>query len=142
MSIVVGVTSRPESQAALEAAIEEARLRGARLHIVRTVATEVSESFARIRSWSGDVADTEEQGRAMVEDLAARGVEAEFRIEPVSSDPARVLLDVAREVDADLIVLGLRRRSAVGKLVLGSVSQDVLLGAECPVLSVYAPEEG
>jgi nucleotide-binding universal stress UspA family protein len=141
VNIVVGLTERPESRAALDVAVEEARLRGAQLHIVRTVATEVGESFARIRSWESDVSEIEEQGRALVADLRERGVNASFRVEPVSADPADVLLEAAREVEADLLVIGMRRRSAVGKLVLGSVAQDVLMGAECDVLAVHAGDE-
>jgi nucleotide-binding universal stress UspA family protein len=138
MNIVVGVTARPESQSALERAVAEAQLRGARLHIVHTVGQGQGESPGKTREWLSRLEDLRAEGAAQVERLADQGVTATHRVEPVSTDPAGVLLSVADEVDADLIVLGLRRRSAVGKLLLGSVSQDVLLKARCPVLAVQA----
>ena len=48
------------------------------------------------------------------------------------------VLDVAESERASLIVIGLRRRSPVGKLLLGSVAQTILLQANCPVLAVKA----
>jgi len=48
------------------------------------------------------------------------------------------LLAIAEEVDAELIVIGLRRRTPVGKLILGSNAQRILLDAQCPVLAVKA----
>ncbi len=55
-------------------------------------------------------------------------------------DPAEDLINVAGEVSADFIVIGLRRRSPVGKLILGSNAQRILLDAPCPVLAVKAAE--
>ena len=46
------------------------------------------------------------------------------------------ILAVAKEHRAELIVIGLRRRSPVGKLLMGSTAQRVLLDAACPVLAV------
>jgi nucleotide-binding universal stress UspA family protein len=48
-------------------------------------------------------------------------------------------LNAADDVGADLIVIGPRRRSPVGELLMGSSSQQVLLGADCPILAVKAP---
>jgi nucleotide-binding universal stress UspA family protein len=67
------------------------------------------------------------------------GVEHEVRQLVRGSDPSDDLIAVAEEVDADLIVIGLRRRTPVGKLILGSNAQQVLLDATCPVLAVKAP---
>lgn len=50
-----------------------------------------------------------------------------------------MLVDIAEETNAELIVIGLRRRTPVGKLILGSQAQRVLLDANCPVLAVKAP---
>ena len=52
--------------------------------------------------------------------------------------PSEDLIQCARDEGADLIVIGLRRRSLVGKLLLGSNAQEILLDAECPVLAVKA----
>ena len=56
-------------------------------------------------------------------------------------DPAEELIAAADRTDAEFIVIGLRRRSPVGKLLLGSNAQRVLLDASCPVLAVKAEEQ-
>ena len=57
--------------------------------------------------------------------------------QPVRSrDAADELAEVTRETGADLLVIGLRRRSAVGKLLMGSAAQRILLDVDCPVLAV------
>ena len=75
---------------------------------------------------------------AVEADLAKRGVAYAIR-RPTDGVPAsESLLTAAREIDADLIVIGLRRRSPVGKLITGSSAQAVLLDAPCPVVAVKA----
>ncbi|WP_456698804.1 universal stress protein [Aeromicrobium sp. P5_D10] len=54
----------------------------------------------------------------------------------VVPDVAEAVLDAARETDASLIVVGIRPRTPVGKLLLGSVAQRLILDATCPVLAV------
>jgi nucleotide-binding universal stress UspA family protein len=116
--IVVGYSSRPEGRAALKRALSEARLRGAALVVVNT---------------SPD-ADTE----GLDAELAASGVRSEIRTPADVEDSAEELIRTAETTDADFIVIGLRRRSPVGKLLLGSNAQRVLLDAACPVLAVKA----
>lgn len=140
MNIIVGLTSRPESHAALDRAVEEAKLRSATLHVVQTLGDGLSENPARNQAWATQTEQVRKEGEALVARLAADGVVAHFRIEPIARDAASTLLRVARELDAGLLVIGLRRRSPVGKLVLGSVSQDILLHAECPVLAIKMPD--
>jgi len=58
----------------------------------------------------------------------------EVTLEESSGVPAEEILERARELDADLLTLAGRQRSPAGKLLMGSVSQDVLLGTDRPVL--------
>ena len=70
--------------------------------------------------------------------LEASGVPYEVKFAGDALDPADELLRAADAADAEFIVIGLRRRSPVGKLLLGSNAQRVLLDAACPVLAVKA----
>jgi nucleotide-binding universal stress UspA family protein len=69
-------------------------------------------------------------------ELAALDVAAELRQTGFGSDVAEHLDTIANEVDADVIVIGLRRRTPVGKLILGSAASRILLSVSRPVLAV------
>jgi nucleotide-binding universal stress UspA family protein len=132
-TIVVGYVPKPEGHAALGRATEEARLRNARLVVVNS--HRGGREFDR---------DDAVQTEADLEDIRRRldeaGVAHEVRQLVRGMDPADDLVNVATEVGAELLVIGLRRRSPVGKLILGSNAQRVLLDAPCPVLAVKAEE--
>jgi nucleotide-binding universal stress UspA family protein len=132
-TIVVGYVPKPEGHAALTRAAEEAQLRGARLVVVNS--HRGGREFDR-----DDAVETEEDLEAIRTQLQDAGVEHEIRQLVRGMDPADDLVNVANDVDADFIVIGLRRRSPVGKLILGSNAQRVLLDAPCPVLAVKADE--
>jgi nucleotide-binding universal stress UspA family protein len=72
-------------------------------------------------------------------DLAAAEVPAELRRPMRGRDVAEELAEVVEETSAVLLVIGLLRRSAVGKLLMGSAAQRILLDVECPILAVTAP---
>ncbi len=133
MAIVVGYEPTKEGRAALERAAQESRLRKTKLIVV---------SSARGGRDHGD-----EEARkfdAMLEEIRTEldglGIEHEERQFVRGNEPAEDIIDVANEVDADFIVIGLRRRTPVGKLLLGSNAQRILLEASVPVLAVKSGE--
>ena len=68
--------------------------------------------------------------------LKESGLEYEVRQLVRGFEPAEDLINIAETSGAELIVIGLRRRTPVGKLILGSNAQRILLDAHCPVLAV------
>ena len=66
------------------------------------------------------------------ETLEAAGIE--YDVEESSGDPADAIVSVADDVDADLVIVGGRKRSPAGKALFGSVTQSVILGAARPVM--------
>ena len=126
MTIVVGYVPTDAGSAAMAAAVAQAKQRGTDLLVVNTA---VNQNFAA-ETYAG-----EQQMDAVRAGLDEEGVRATIR-QPADGEPADALIEAAREVDADLLVIGLRRRSPVAKLILGSTAQRVLLEAPCPVLAV------
>ncbi|WP_432536304.1 universal stress protein [Kineococcus arenarius] len=133
MGIVVGYVANPEGRAALEQAGAAAARLGQPLVVVHS-------------RRPGKEADPQEaeQLQAVHEAVRARldeaGLAHELREVPDSEDPAEDLIEAAEGSGAALIVIGLRRRTPVGKLILGASAQRILLDAPCPVLAVK-PED-
>ena len=126
MTVLVGYIPTPEGRAALDAAITETRLRDTTL-IVLNAST--GDSLVDPRHANAD-AMTEIEA-----DLTAGGIP--HTIEHRSGrDPVEEIVDMSSEGDVDLVVIGMRRRSPVGKLLMGSAAQRILLDAACPVLAV------
>lgn len=125
-TIVVGWTPDEYGEAALARAVEEAKLREGHIVVVNATRGDalVDERYA----------DSDQLAR-LSDELAESGIQVDVR-RSMGADVGDQVLEVADEVSADLIVIGLRRRSPVGKLLMGSVAQRILLGAECAVTAV------
>jgi nucleotide-binding universal stress UspA family protein len=128
-TIVVGYLPTPEGSAAIEHAKRLAVATSARLIVVNT---------GRNGDYAHPSFATAHDVDAIETELTEAGVEHEVQ-QPTDGRPAaEAVLGAAIDSSADLIVIGLRRRSPVGKLVTGSTAQHILLDATCPVLSVKA----
>jgi|SRR3954447_12964894 nucleotide-binding universal stress UspA family protein len=129
MVIVVGYVPKPEGRAALDRGIAEAKLRGGRLVVLNA-----SRGDALVDAGYAGVQEIE----LVKSRLADSGVDHELRQLVRGHEPADEVVDLAAELGAELVVIGMRHRSAVGKFLLGSTAQRILMDAPCPVLTVKA----
>ena len=129
MTIIVGYVNTPAGHAALDKSIELAKKDGQELVVVN--ASRSAERSDSYRLGEGELKSVQEL-------LTRSGVESRVLTLGSEYDPAEQILDTATEVGAELIVLGTRKRTPVGKFLLGSTIQMVILEASCPVLCVKA----
>ena len=129
MTILVAYAPRPEGQAALEKGLEIARRRNERLMVVN--ASPGGHGEDESQATTQDV----ERVEAL---LAGSGVNAEFKQFVRGKSAVAEIEALVESLPVSLLIIGLRKRSAVGKLILGSVAQELLLSVPCPVLAVKA----
>jgi len=134
MVIIVGYAPTNEGRAALDHATAEARSRAVPLHVVYSSRP---DHLGR-RTSPEEAARLEQDLQEVSQRLSAAGVQHEVRRPVPTPDPAEDIIAAAVETEAELIVIGLRRRTPVGKLLLGSNAQRILLEAPCPVVAVKA----
>ncbi|HET9861779.1 MAG TPA: universal stress protein [Nocardioidaceae bacterium] len=124
--VVVAYSADEFGRAAIAYAEAVARGAGSRLVVVNATRGEslVDQRFAH-----------EDEVVALLDRLRAEGLEVEVQREVVP-DVAEAVVVAADAARADLVVVGIRRRSPVGKALMGSVAQRVILDAHCPVVAV------
>jgi nucleotide-binding universal stress UspA family protein len=132
MSVVVAHQASAIGQVALREAAKEANLRQAPLaviHVAEGVDLDVVEAH---KAGVGD---------QISKVLAEAGLDdLEWTLQVTTGeDVGEAVLDVVNSLDAELLVIGARRRTPVGKLFLGSVTQNIILHADVPVLVVKTP---
>jgi nucleotide-binding universal stress UspA family protein len=129
MTILVAYAPRPEGQAALDKGIELAKRQNERLLVVNASLGGHTEDPA--------MADTMDIERIEAQ-LAASGVDAEFKMFVRGKSAVEEIEALVDSLSISVLVIGLRKRTPVGKLIMGSVAQDILMTVSCPVLAVKA----
>lgn len=126
-TVILAWTPDEFGEAALEHALAEAGARGARV-----IAVNASKGDSLVDDrYAGSAALAELEARLAPTDAAAHEVR-----QVIGGDVGDQVIAIADEVDAELVVVALRRRTPVGKLLMGSVAQRILLESHCPVLAV------
>ena len=144
MTIVVAYQETPEGRLALGHALAEAGVRDTDLVVLTAPTRSDGDPVTRLpevpipRLGQSRAADAPAAGSVATAEAPAVAVHLRTAVRP--DHLADELLDLAGELDAELIVIGLRRRSPVGKLLLGSAAQHILLNATVPVLAVRLPD--
>jgi nucleotide-binding universal stress UspA family protein len=129
MTILVAYVPRPEGQAALDKGMEIAKRRNERLVVVNA-----SPGGAKEDASMADATDVERVEKL----LRDAGLDAEFKQFVRGQNAVEEIVAMVNTLPASLLIIGLRKRSPVGKLIMGSVAQELLLSASCPVLAVKA----
>ncbi len=128
LTILVAYVARPEGQAALDKGIE--------------IATRRNEALVVVNAGPGGKDDTGVvdgyEGERLAERLAKLPVPAEFKHFVRGKSTVDEIEALVNHLDVSVLVIGLRRRTAVGKLLLGSTAQEILMTVSCPVLCVKA----
>jgi nucleotide-binding universal stress UspA family protein len=120
MRVVLWYAPTTEGRAALDHAVAEAAVKASRLVVVPEDGALVAEAESL---------------------AAARGVAIELRSPAGGRTVADELMDLSYDEDVASLVIGVRRRSPVGKLILGSTAQKLILEAGCPVVAIKPPVE-
>jgi nucleotide-binding universal stress UspA family protein len=129
MTVVVGYRRSPEGLAALRFAVQEAGVHGDAVAVVHVYERAEDEG-----EWPSSEQDLDAV-RALLEEHAVRG---EIVEEALGSSVTDRILAAVQERGARMLVLGIRKRSPVGKLLLGSSAQQLIMDAGCPVVCVPA----
>ena len=129
MTILVAYVPRPEGQAALDKGMEIAKRRNERLIVVNA-----SPGGQKEDASMADVPDVERVEKL----LRDAGLDAQFKQFVRGKSAVEEIEEMVDTLPASLLVIGLRKRSPVGKLIMGSVAQELLLSVNCPVLAVKA----
>jgi nucleotide-binding universal stress UspA family protein len=129
MTILVAYVPRPEGEVALQKGIEIAKRRNEHLLVVNA-----SPGGTREDASLADVQDFERVQRV----LTASGASAELKQLVRGKTAVEEIEELVETLPISLLIIGLRKRTAVGKLIMGSVAHDLLMSVSCPILSVKA----
>lgn len=129
MKILVGYDDSKAAESALDMAQKHGQVFNATVHVMMSL-----EQSAALKKEDIDKAESR---LVKIEKRFKTGdVACEIHTSVSYQSPGEDLIRFAKENDIDEIIVGVRRRSKVGKLVTGSTAQYVILNAPCPVLSV------
>jgi len=130
MKILVGYDGSNMAKAALELAKNRARTWGAKIDVIKCMEQSRNLEYEEIRkaeqNLEGEVHNI----------LNSEKVSYETHLLISGQDFGEDLVEFAEQNKADEIIIGIRRKSKVGKLMFGSTAQYVILNATCPVVSV------
>lgn len=130
MKLIVGYKSgTTQAENLLELALKRAQLFNATVSIVTIMAEGMEKDQERITK--------AEAGLEMAKiHFDRKKIACETHLLIRGIDPADDLVNFAKETQADEIIIGVKNRTRVGKLLLGSTAQAVILNAPCPVVSM------
>lgn len=128
MKILIAYDKNMSTAKVMDEALSRAKKLGAYVYLVRTFSPDDKQL---------EIDKIEQQLNELGKEVFEKhGVGFETHILIRGLAPGEDIVKYAREKQVDEIIIGIKKRSKVGKLVFGSTAQYVILEAHCPVLSV------
>ncbi|MGD9972477.1 MAG: universal stress protein [Desulfatirhabdiaceae bacterium] len=129
MRILVGYDGSNVSKEAVKTAVLYAQAFQARIYVLMSMVggPDVPRE---------DFAKNEQELDYIQSTMIPPSVESEVHLSVRGFEPGEDIVSFAKDNRIDLIIVGVKRRSKVGKLVFGSNAQYIILKAPCPVMSV------
>jgi nucleotide-binding universal stress UspA family protein len=132
MKLMVGFDGSNTAKDAVKLAMERAKAFGAGVSVVTAYA---QRHDVKIQDMN-HMEEADGQLTEIKKSFDGAGIPCEVHLLVNDLSPGESLVQFARENGIDEIVIGIRRRSKVGKLLFGSTAQFIILEASCPVLTV------
>ena len=134
-NILVAVDGSESAKKAFEKSIYLAQKCNSRIDLVHVVQCEVGGDSANTFE---KIDELKEKAKKMLEEykIQASSKNVPIQITVMQGDPAKVIIELAKAKNYDLIIMGTRGRTAFQELLIGSVSQKVMHHASCPVMVV------
>jgi nucleotide-binding universal stress UspA family protein len=129
MDLLVAYDGSKPSEHALKLAKKYAGLLNATVHVL------TSTPFGPELE-TKEYEDTKAALEQVEKGLKKDGLNYEIHFIQRSLSPGEDMVDLARSKSIDMIIIGIKKRSRVGKLIMGSTAQYVIMEAKCPVLTV------
>ena len=129
MKIVVGYKESKLSKAILDTVKQHAKAFDATVYLIFSLEGGPGEKIEEIDIAKGELSYAEGV-------LKEAGIKAEAELLIRGLSPGEDIVDFAKDKKADEIIVGVKMKSKVGKFLLGSTAQYVILNAECPVVSI------
>jgi len=128
MKILIAYDKNVSTSKVMDEAFLRAKKMGACVYLVRTCAYDIKQrEINRLKD------QLDELGQ---EAFKKNGIECETHLLIRGLAPGEDIVKYAREKQVDEIIIGIKKKSKLGKLVFGSTAQYIILEAHCPVLSV------
>ncbi|HEX7841494.1 MAG TPA: universal stress protein [Kofleriaceae bacterium] len=135
-NLLVPIDFSPCSEYALDYACALAAKLGARIHVINAIGSTLPELSVALTDQM--ISSIRHNNAATLDKLIQprRAVASFGEVRVVDDDARDAIVKAARAVHADLIVIGTHGRRGLSRMLLGSVAEDVLRRAPCPVLAV------
>ncbi len=135
-NILFATDFSPCSNAALPYALSVARRYGATLHAAYVMPIEAEMVLLSPESWPAVAEEDDQRIQLYIDQLEKQLQAIPHSVLTPRGNVANALAQIIEERDIDLLVLGTHGRTGVGKLLIGSVAEEVFRRATCPVLSI------